>query len=238
MKNTQRNYYLYGVQPSIEILNNPERCINNVLITEEIFKKYKKLISKFPYKILSPQELQKYVASGINHQNFIVNTAPLPPKTLEELTLTDPNSKVALLEEITDPRNIGAIIRSAAAFGLEAVILPHNNTPAENPAMIKAACGGFEKVKIIRVNNIVKSMQQLQKYGYWSVGLDEHASESLKSTHMEGKALIALGSEEKGLKKLTKQNCDFLAKINTRPEFPSLNVSNAAAIVFSKLDFS
>jgi 23S rRNA (guanosine2251-2'-O)-methyltransferase len=230
------SYYIYGIQPSLEALNNPERQIKQVLTTKETFVKYKHLLSKFPHQILAPSELKKFAPAGANHQNLAIETSPLAPKSLEDLDFSNPNSKIAVLDQITDPRNIGAIIRSAAAFNLEAVILAHHNSPAENNTMIKAACGGFERVKIIRVKNIQKSISYLQKQGYWCTGLDENANQSLSSSHLIGKAIIALGSEEKGLKKLTAHSCDYLAKINTAPEFPSLNVSNAAAIAFSLIN--
>ena len=141
-------------------------------------------------------------------------------------------AKVAILDQITDPQNIGAIIRSAAAFGITKLLLPADNTPEENASIAKAASGALETVQIAKVVNLKMAIEILKKKGFWIVGLDAHGNNDLNDLAKFNKVAIIIGSEDKGLRPLTIKSCDLLVKIPISEKVESLNASNAASIIF------
>jgi 23S rRNA (guanosine2251-2'-O)-methyltransferase len=223
-------FYLYGIHPSIAALNNPNRKIKEIICTNQIFEKYQDLIIKHPYKILEQNKISEILPENSVHQGIALKVEPLPLYSIEDIE--DSNIRVAVLDQISDPHNIGAIIRSAAAFDISAVILTEDNSPTENAIIAKSASGGLEVVKIIRITNLSASIKTLKKKGFWIIGLDSNTDTSFTKDIATGNIAIVLGAEGKGLRRLTKENCDFLVKIDMSDNAESLNVSNAAAIVF------
>ena len=137
---------------------------------------------------------------------------------------------MVILDQVTDPHNIGAIVRSAAAFSADAVILTEYNSPSENNTIVKCAAGACESVPLVKVTNLASCMKTLKKEGYWIIGLDGHTETELNQSIFSDKIALVLGSEGTGMRKLTKDNCDYIAKIKISSNLESLNVSNAAAI--------
>ena len=135
-----------------------------------------------------------------------------------------------MLDQVTDPHNIGAILRSAAAFEAAAVILPDANAPEESGTLAKSACGGLEIVPLIRVPNLVRAIETLKKVGFWVIGLDGSAKKTMAQDKLPAKTVFILGSEGDGLRRLTAENCDYMLKLPISDKMESLNVSNAAAI--------
>jgi 23S rRNA (guanosine2251-2'-O)-methyltransferase len=225
-------YYIYGIHPSIAALKNPKRKVKEIICTTANFEKYRDLIVSHPYKILEPGKIDEFLPEHSVHQGLAIKVEPLPNYNIEDIEDEAPNICLAILDQISDPHNIGAIIRSAAAFGVSAIILTDDNSPPENAIIAKSASGGLELVRVIRITNLSAAIKTLKKKGFWIIGLDSNTDKSFNSDIVTGKVAIALGAEGKGLRRLTKENCDFLAKIDMSNNTESLNVSNAAAIVF------
>lgn len=225
-------HYVYGKHTVFAALNNPKRHIQKILCTEDIFNANKKLISNFAYEITKIDSLNRLFGLNQNHQGIAAAVKTIFFNRIEDIDLSNSNCKIAILDQITDPQNIGAIIRSAASFNITAIILPADNTPDENAAIAKTASGTLELVQIVKVVNLRASIEYLKKQNFWVVGLDGQASEYINNQILSGKVAIVLGSEDKGIRRLVKENCDYLVKIPILDKVESLNVSNAAAIAF------
>ncbi|MCC8372126.1 MAG: 23S rRNA (guanosine(2251)-2'-O)-methyltransferase RlmB [Rickettsia endosymbiont of Pseudomimeciton antennatum] len=225
-------YYIYGKHPVFAALSNPKRHIQRVLCTEYIFNLNKNLISNHQYEITNTDSLTRLLGSNHNHQGIAANVKSIFFNHIEDIDITTANCKVAILDQVTDPQNIGAIIRSAASFGITAIILPTDNAPDENATIAKTASGALELVQIVKVTNLRWSIEYLKKHGFWIIGLDGNATQSLNTKIFSDKMAIILGSEDKGIRRLVKEQCDHLVKIPISSKVESLNVSNAAAILF------
>ncbi len=229
--NNNKPYYIYGKHPAIQTLQNPLRKIIEILCTEEIFNTHKDLIEEHPHEIVTSKHLNNLLPQSATHQGIAVKTN-LISNTIESIDLSGENTKIAILDQITDPNNIGAIIRSAAAFNIKAIIMTHDNAAEENGVMAKISCGGIEIVPIIRVTNLRGAIDTLKKKGFWILGFDGGAKDFISQKALSGKIGIVLGSEGVGMRRLTTESCDLLLKIPIESSMESINVSNAAAIVF------
>ncbi len=232
-KNSNNNklYYIYGKHPVISALKNPQRKIIELYCTEEIFNLYKEAIEPHPYQIVTSQYLNNLLPREASHQGITILTNSIAVD-LNSIDLSDDNIKIAILDQITDPHNIGAIMRSAAAFGVKAIIMTNDNAAEENGVMAKTSCGGIELVPIVKVVNLRSTIETLKKKGFWILGLDGNAKEFISPKTLSGKIAMIFGSEGDGMRRLTSENCDLLLKIPIEHAMESINVSNAAAIVF------
>ncbi|MBR7158377.1 MAG: 23S rRNA (guanosine(2251)-2'-O)-methyltransferase RlmB [Alphaproteobacteria bacterium] len=224
--------FLYGKHAVEAALNNPERTKIRLLLTKD-FDDSIKIPSGLEFLRLSKEELEKILPSGAVHQGIALSVKPLEELAIEDICrLGDSKSKsiIVALDQVTDPHNIGAILRSAAAFGADALIIPDKNAPQEGGALAKAACGALEIVPLIRTTNLVRALESLKRHGYWAIGMDGSAEQTLSSLSLPDKCIIILGSEGEGMRRLTIENCDFLTKLPISPRMESLNVSNAAAV--------
>jgi 23S rRNA (guanosine2251-2'-O)-methyltransferase len=230
-------YYMYGMHTVLAAIANDKRKISHILCTGSVYKTHHKILDKYEYEIVDAKIIDNTLGRGHNHQGIAAQVGSIFSYNINDIDYSNPNCKVAILDQITDSYNIGAIIRSSAAFGIDAIILPEDNAPNENANIAKAACGALEIVKIIKVINLAGSIKHLKQNGFWIAGLDakaENLTESAKSLFL-GKIAVVLGSEDKGMRMLTKKNCDFLIKIPMESAVESLNVSNSAAIMFYTL---
>ncbi|ASX28232.1 23S rRNA (guanosine(2251)-2'-O)-methyltransferase RlmB [Rickettsia sp. MEAM1 (Bemisia tabaci)] len=227
-------YYIYGKHPVFSALNNPKRQIEDILCTQMIFDANKKLISSKPYKIVNNDVLSKLLENQ-THQGIAAKVKPIFSHNIEDINIKNSKCKIAILDQITDPQNIGAIIRSAAAFNMDAIILPLDNSPNENGTIAKAACGTLELIKIIKVTNLNSCINYLKKHGFWVIGLTGEADDYFTDKLISDKIALVFGSEDKGMRRLVQENCDHLAKIPISDKVESLNVSNAASIIFHSL---
>lgn len=227
-----KHYYIYGKHPSIAALSNPKRKIIEISCTQEIFTKHKDLIESHKYKIVTGQQLNSLLPKEATHQGVAVSVAPIAINNLKDIDLGAPNTKIAILDQVTDPHNIGAILRSAAAFGIKAIIMTNDNSAEESGVVAKTACGALEIVPIIRVVNLKSAIELLKKQGFWIIGLDGTAKEFISKKALDGKVAMVLGAEGSGMRRLTIEACDLLVKIPISEVMESLNVSTAASIVF------
>lgn len=172
------------------------------------------------------------------HQGLALEVEPLPEPDLEDVLRTGPASGrciIVVLDQLSDPQNIGAVLRSAAAFGALVVVIPAHGAPPSTGALAKAASGALESVPLVRVVNLARALDRLKGAGFWICGLDDTAPLSLAQTDIGERVAIVLGSEGGGMRRLVRERCDFLARLPTRPAQATLNVSNAAAIALYEL---
>ncbi|MCK5519402.1 MAG: 23S rRNA (guanosine(2251)-2'-O)-methyltransferase RlmB, partial [Alphaproteobacteria bacterium] len=170
------------------------------------------------------------------HQDILLDCKPLEETLLIDLLLTVPDdAKILVLDQVTDPHNIGAILRSAAAFGAVAVVMQKIHAPEITGTLAKAASGAVEHVPLLREVNLSRSLEQLREAGFFCIGFDEKGKQPLSKINLTGKTALVLGAEGSGLRRLVAKNCDELVKLQTQGRISSLNVSNAAAVALYEL---
>ena len=236
---SKRTYWLYGHHAVSSALNNPSRKLDRVLGTRSAIKRLHTLQDTLPVpESVTPEQLSALLPPGIVHQGIVAKAHPLPPTSLKELFLTlqtDGAQPILILDQVTDPRNVGAILRSAAAFKSPAVIMQERNAPEESGALAKAASGALELIPIVRITNLSRGLEKLASEGYWIIGLDSDGLIPLKLSPINKPVALVLGGEVKGLRRLTRENCDILSKIEIETTVGSLNVSASAAIALYEL---
>ena len=236
--------WIYGRHPVEAALANPRRRIVRVVATLETMARLTPIVARrqenLTCDVMAPLEIARLLDAGALHQGVAVLAQPLPDTAIADLPASA--DLVLVLDKVSDPHNAGAIMRSAAAFGASAVVMQERNAPPASAALAKAASGALEWVPLIRVPNITRSLAELKRRGFWIMGLDAAAHETLGSTPVPVPAALVLGSEGEGLRRLTREACDFMVGIGTSRRDLSLNVSNAAAIALhvirEKRDFT
>ncbi|WP_119462377.1 23S rRNA (guanosine(2251)-2'-O)-methyltransferase RlmB [Rhodospirillaceae bacterium SYSU D60014] len=233
-------YWLYGSHPVTAALGNARRHLLRLLYTAEAATTVESLtkgMSDRATGLPAPERVDRdtlthLLPEGAVHQGLAALVRPLPAAALDEVCATLPPDEgtVLLLDQVTDPHNVGAILRSAAAFGAAAVVLTERNAAPESGALAKAASGALEHMPLVRVTNLARALDDLKQAGFWCVGLAAEAGETLAAIPLSGRVALALGSEGAGLRRLTRERCDFLARLPTGGPIADLNVSNAAAV--------
>jgi 23S rRNA (guanosine2251-2'-O)-methyltransferase len=228
-------FWIGGKHAVLSAIKNPKRKINKLIITEENEKDFnpKNFDKKIIIEIKDKKEIDKiFINENIAHQSIAAEIEGIPAIELKEYLKIKNNLKNTLvaLDDITDQRNIGSIIRSCSAFNIDAVILLEKNYNPKNKMMYKSASGAMEMVNIIPVSNITNALEVLKKNNYWVYGLDGNAKENIEDQKWSNQNVFVFGSEGEGLRRLVKENCDHLIKIQINKEIESLNVSNAVSI--------
>ena len=232
-------YWIYGRHAVLAALANPRRRPLRLLLTLEAEAECARDIAaarvrwgeRMPVIRAERQEIGERLGGETVHQGIALETLPLPDQDLDRiLTEAGPQATVLALDQVTDPHNVGAILRSAAAFGCAAVIATQRHAPPETGALAKAASGGLEQVALLRVGNLAQALQKLKAEGFWCLGLAAEGAEPLAKADLSGRIAFVLGAEGAGLRRLTRQHCDLLVRLPTRPGLIQLNVSNAAAL--------
>ena len=232
--------WLWGHHAVLAALSNPDRKLLRILATIEILEELGDRLAGagIAPQIVGKDELSKMLPPGAVHQGLALLTRPLPHKVLEDIIDDcdgDASAVIIALDQVTDPHNIGAIMRSAAAFGARAILIPDRNAPEISGTLAKSASGAVEHVPMIRVVNLVRALEQLKKAGFWSVGLAGEAERTLAAQNVSGRLCLVLGSEGSGMRRLTREACDVMARLPTGGAISSLNVSNAAAVALYEL---
>lgn len=231
MASSKETVLLYGRHPVAMAAQNKRRVVKEILMVQGAAAPA--VPPAVPVRFVSKSQLDALVGRDVPHQGIVAKCLPLPPVSLDDVigqADTATAMQVILLDQVTDPHNIGAVLRSAVAFGAGAVILPDANTPDESGALAKSASGALELMPLIRAPNLVRAMEQLKKAGFWCIGLDGGAPEELPRQKLPAKCAFVMGSEGDGMRRLTLEKCDMLAKLPMNFAIESLNVSNAAAI--------
>ena len=185
------------------------------------------------------EQVSSLLPPGAVHQGLALLASPLKSVSVEEIikeTKGNEDASLIVLDQATDPRNIGAVMRSAAAFGASAVILQDRHAPPLSGALCKAASGAVEWVALIRVVNLARSISSLKIAGFWAAGLDAGAGRTLAQADLSGRVLLVLGAEGAGLRRLTRDTCDELLKVSVKEKSDSLNLSNAATVALYELN--
>ncbi len=220
---------LYGLHTVEAALANPNRPIHRLLATPNAARRLQPVLDArgLVPEATTPKALDRLLGAETVHQGVALKTDPLPPLGLEDLPA---DGLVLVLDQVTDPQNVGAVLRSAAAFGARALVMTERHSPAFSGALAKAASGALDVVPVILVRNLAKSLTELGERGFFRLGLAEAGAEPLETSPLTLPLAIVLGAEGKGLRQLTRQTCDRLCRISTGGSLASLNVSNAAAI--------
>ncbi|KAA2214107.1 23S rRNA (guanosine(2251)-2'-O)-methyltransferase RlmB [Pseudoroseomonas oryzae] len=230
--------WLYGLHAVAAALANPRRRLRRLLLTAEAEQNLLAHLPK-PWR-LQPERVERgrfqtFLTEDAVHQGAALLAEPLPPVDLED-ALDASRGTVLLLDQVTDPRNVGAILRSAAAFGAAAVVMQDRNAPPETGAMARAAAGALDIVPVAREVNLARTIQTLQKRGYWVMGLAGEAKAELAQAKPRDRPVaLVLGAEDTGLRRLQRETCDELVRLPMRDAMESLNVSVAAAIALYEL---
>jgi 23S rRNA (guanosine2251-2'-O)-methyltransferase len=199
--------------------------------TETLAEARQELLKRPDPKRVERMEMDRLLPHGSVHQGVVLEAEPLSEPGLRDFIGGDnPPDCLILLDQVTDPHNIGAILRSAAALGAGAVILTERNAPGVTGVLAKAASGATEFVPQIHVVNLARALDELRQAGYWCVGLAEEGERDLGACDLSGRTALVLGAEGEGLRQLTRKKCDELARLPTGGPISSLNVSNAAAV--------
>ena len=213
-------FYIYGKHPVFAALKNPKRKVHNVFCLEKTYLSNKELFNEIIPKIVDSDFLKNKLRikdEHVNHQGIIAELSPLHQPNLNELLSNSPKKdRIVILDQITDPQNVGAIIRSAAAFGITKIIMTNDHSPEENHAMAKTACGCLELVSITRVVNLRNTIDTLKKHDFWVAGLDASGKDSIDNVKKVDKLAIIIGSEGKGMRDIVAKNCDFKSEIKKR----------------------
>jgi 23S rRNA (guanosine2251-2'-O)-methyltransferase len=183
--------------------------------------------------ILDIRDLSDKVPADAVHQGFVAIARPLDGPGLEDLIerlSQEANSLIVVLDQVTDPHNVGAVLRSAAAFGAAGLVVQSRHAPPTDGVLAKAASGALELVPIIEVTNIARALDTLKSAGFWCVGLSGDGETTIDKARIDGNVVLVLGAEGPGLRRLPRERCDVIARLPTAPGFATLNISNAAAI--------
>ena len=220
---------LFGLHAAEAALANPRRNVMRVVATENAAQKLAPLLAKrgLTPEAASPKDLARLLGVDTVHQGVVVDAEPLPPFHLDDV---DAGGMLLVLDQVTDPQNVGAALRSAAAFGASGLVLTERHSPPLSGALAKAASGALDLVPVILVKNLAQSLAALGDRGFLRLGLAEEASMALEEAQLTRPLALVLGAEGKGLRHLTREHCDLVCRIATQNALVSLNVSNAAAI--------
>jgi 23S rRNA (guanosine2251-2'-O)-methyltransferase len=184
-------------------------------------------------QIADEQWFRKILPAGAIHQGIAIDIADFEYSDISELISCPENCTVAMLDGVTDPNNLGAIIRSAAAFGIYGIIISERSSCKITGVVAKASSGGLEFINLYVVKNLSQAIEMLKDYGFWIIAMTEKGSKSIQEIDSTGKNCVILGAEGAGIRRLQLEKSDIQARISTSPQFPTLNVSNAAAVIFS-----
>jgi 23S rRNA (guanosine2251-2'-O)-methyltransferase len=225
--------WLYGLHACRMALENPRRQIMAIMVAHESMIQKIRMDERHrpKVKLTDRQRLEALLPPGAVHQGVALHVAPLSPIVIDDLEAdTSANQCVVVLDQVSDPHNVGAILRSAAVFGAKALILTDRNAPPESGTLAKSASGALELVPLIRVTNLAHAIKDLKDIGFWCVGFAESGAQQLNQIDLKGKIALVMGAEGEGMRRLTKDLCDFTVCLPAASDFTTLNVSNAAAI--------
>jgi len=225
---------LYGLHTVAEALANPRRRVHRVLVTQNAASRLEESLGARGLKaeIMHPGDLDRLTGPEAVHQGVVLMAEPLPRPALADIGR---DGTIVVLDQVSDPHNVGAILRSCAAFGVAALITTSRHSPAVTGVLAKAASGALEHVPMVSVTNLARAIDELKDMGFTVLGLDSEAPEPIEAHSGERPVALVLGAEGKGLRHLTRQHCSFLVRLDLPGPIRSLNVSNAAALALYAL---
>jgi 23S rRNA (guanosine2251-2'-O)-methyltransferase len=231
---------LYGWHSVTLALANPKRKIRKLYATENAVRRLteENITPRVTPEIVRPDQIANRLSADAVHQGLLAEADPLPAPTIDTL---DTAGIILVLDQITDPHNVGAILRSAAAFGVKAIVTTARHSPETTGVLAKSASGALEVVPFVTVQNLARALNELKDRGFMAVGLDSEGAANLSAVDMKEPLALVLGAEGKGLRQLTRETCHVVARLDMPGAIKSLNVSNAAVLALyigaSKLGF-
>ena len=238
-------FYIVGKHAVVEALKNPKRRVVRVFLTEDSKKKIHKenqhinLLKNLSVFYKTKKDLDKYCSrEGITHQGMVAEIEHLDNVNIKEFVNENKNRNninLVALDDVTDPRNIGSIIRSAASFNIDGIIVKERSYPSDSKLLYKSASGCTELINIFQVSNVNTTLKYLKSKNFWVSGFDSEAKKDFTNHNWKGNNILLFGSEGYGLNYQIKKNSDFLFRININAKVDSLNISNSASVVFHYL---
>ena len=234
-------YWMFGIHACLAAIKNPNRLIQKVLVTENSYQHIEPA-DKQNFKalnIVNGNFFNSILPPGSLHQGIAVLTKTLRQDSLESIVFKNQGHmrvRILGLDKAQDSRNIGAIIRSAAAFDVDAIITPDKGSPEENANMARTAAGALEIVPFVRVKNFARALNFLKKNNFWITGLSQNGDQKLEEFSFSSKCALIVGSEGSGLRKLTLDSCDNHVKIDTTNRVESLNIAQATTIALYEMN--
>ena len=238
------SFFIIGQHAVIEALRNPKRKVLRVFLTEESKKNNhrkspkKNLLEDVKVYFKTKKELDKYsTKENLLHQGYVAEVEHIEKPILKDFIKEKKETTLVCLDGVTDPRNIGSLIRSAASFKIDGIIIKERNFPNESKLMYKAASGSMEYMNIFEVSNINSTLKNLKNKNFWVYGFDGCGDKDFTDIKWQGNNVLLFGSEGFGMHEHTSKYADFLVKIEIDRKIESLNISNSAAIVFHHLNY-
>ena len=238
------SFFIIGQHAVIEALRNPKRKVLRVFLTEESKKNIhrknqkKNLLDDVKVHFKTKKELDKYsTKENLTHQGYVAEIEHLEKPVLKDFIKEKKDFTLVCLDGVTDPRNIGSLIRSAASFGINGIIVKERHYPNESKLLYKSASGSIEYMNVFEVSNINSTLKNLKDKNFWVYGFDKKGDKNFTDIKWHGSNILLFGSEGSGMREHTSKYADFLVKINIDKKIESLNISNSAAIVFHHLDY-
>ena len=240
-KSAKLNISLFGFHAVAEAWLNPKRHIHALFITESAMYGFEDTLKKAAAKglkrpdpqVIDKQALDNATPPGAVHQGIAVSAQNLEHLDIRDVmaqTFNDDRTVLVMLDQVTDPHNVGAILRSASVFGASGLIMQDKHAPDLGGTLAKTACGAVEHVPVIYETNLTRCLETLQKEGYFAVGLDERGEKEMEELPDYNKLVLVMGAEGDGIRRLVREQCDILARLPVSGAIPCLNVSNAAAV--------
>jgi 23S rRNA (guanosine2251-2'-O)-methyltransferase len=237
---------LWGTHAVQEAWLNPERRIRTLYLTELMFKHFDPVLQKARAagltrpdpQIMDKKDLDQRLPAGAVHQGIAIDADPLAETFVQDIVAaaaTEKHAVAVMLDQVTDPHNVGAILRSAAAFGAAGVVMQRRHSPEMTGVLGKAACGAIDHLPVCYETNLARALEVLQQAGFYAIAMDEHADVPLSALPARAKTVLVLGAEGTGLREKMREQCDALVRLPTKGAIQSLNVSNAAAIALYDL---
>src|ERR1700680_2154612 len=223
---------LYGWHTVAAALNNPQRHLRKLMLTENAARRLadENIALSVTPEIVRPALIDARLGPDAVHQGLLAEADPLPSPDIDELPQ---EGMVLVLDQITDPHNVGAIMRSAAAFAVKAIVTTARHSPEATGVLAKSASGALELVPLVTVQNLARALTEMNEVGFMTVGLDSQGSENLGNVALRQPLALVLGAEGKGLRQLTRETCSVVARLDVPGEIKSLTVSHAAALALS-----
>ena len=237
-------FFIVGQHAVIEALKNPKRKVLRIFLTEESKKNIhrkspkKNLLQDIKVYFKTKKELDKYTTKeNLLHQGYVAEIEHIEQPVLKDYIKEKEDITLVCLDGVTDPRNIGSLIRSAASFNIDGIIIKDRNFPNESKLMFKASSGAIEYMNIFEVSNINSTLKNLKDKNFWVYGFDGKGEKNFEDIKWKGNNILLFGSEGSGMHQHTSKYADFLVRIEINEKIESLNISNSAAIVFHHLNY-
>ena len=238
------SFFIVGQHAVIEALKNPERKVLKIFLTEESKKNIhrkspkKNLLADIKVYFKTKKELDKYsTKENLLHQGYVAEIEHFEKPILKDFIKENKDITLVCLDGVTDPRNIGSLIRSASSFNIDGIIIKERNFPSESKLMYKAASGAMEYINIFEVSNVNSTLKNLKDRNFWVYGFDGTGKKNFTDIEWKGNNILLFGSEGSGMHHHTSKYADFLVRIDIDKKIESLNISNSAAIVFHHLSY-